>query len=131
MISYQITIQEIIDILMDPYKVSNELLFWIRYKRYPVITLYYMRDAFLLEVWFQEFNTNNSGKWWIPIRLISKPSSFESTLSRNISNVLSSKQPFFFTTYTTKEDWIMIDNQQAGKYVPQHYLYIFYVIILR
>jgi len=126
MISYQITIQEIIDILMDPYNVSNEFLFWMKNKRYPVLN--WTRDFVFLNV-SQNFNATSYGNWWIPIRFISEPSSFRSISFRNISIILSSQKPFSPIPYAIKDDWIMIDNQHPGKYVPQNYLYIFYVII--
>jgi len=124
MISYEISIQEIIDILMDPY-VTNEFLFWIRSIRYPVLN--WTRDIVFLNV-SQHFSTTNYGMWWIPIRFISEPSSFRSILIRNISQILSSQKQLSIP-YILTDDWIMIDNQQSGKYGPQNYLYIFYVII--
>jgi len=126
MISYEITIQEMIDILMDPYNVTNEFLFWIRYKRYPVLN--WTRDFVFLNV-SQNFNTTSYGMWWIPIRFISERSSFRNILFRKISQMLSSQKPLSSIPYILTDDWIMIDNQQSGKYVPQNYLYIFYIII--
>jgi len=95
--------------------------------RYPVLN--WTRDFVFLNV-SQYFHTTSYGKWWIPIRFISEPSSYRSILFRNISQMLSSHEPSLSIFYTNKDDWIMIDNQQAGKYVPQNYLYIFYAIIL-
>jgi len=124
MISYKFTIQEIIAILMDSHDVSNEFLFWITYKHYPVLN-WIRKDLYFLYV-SQNFNTTSYGKWWIPrIRLISKHFSL-----RYIFQVLLSRQPIFLPIFQpNKYDWIIIDNQQTGKYVPQNYLYIFYVII--
>jgi len=110
MISYDFTIQEIVAILMDPYNVSNEFLFWIRCRRYPVLNE--IRDFIFLNV-SQNFNTTNYGKWWIPIRLISNRSPIGS-----IPRMLSSQKPILSTIRSNKDDWIIIDNQQAGKYVP-------------
>jgi len=107
MISYKFTIQEIVAILVDPYNVSNEFLFWIRYKHYPVLN--WTRDLIFLYV-SQNFNTSY-GEWWIPIRLISKRFSLGS-----ISQMLSSQEPLLSTFHSTKDDWIIIDNQQTGKY---------------
>jgi len=117
MISYELTIQEIVAIMMDPYLDSNEFLFWIKYKRYPVLN--WTRDFIYLNV-SQNFNTTNYGKWWIPIRII--PNHFFPLGS--IPQTLSSQEPILSTFRSIKDDWIMIDNQQAGKYVPQNYLYI-------
>jgi len=126
MISYEITIEEIIDILMGPYNVTNEFLFWIRSNHYPVLS--WTRDFVFLNV-SQYFSTTSYGMWWIPLRFISEPSSFRSILFRKISQMLSSQKPLLSIPYILTDDWIMIDNQQSGKYVPQNYLYIFYVII--
>jgi len=122
MISYEITIQEIIDILMDQYNVTNEFLFWIRSKRYPVLS--WTRDFVFLNV-SQHFSTTSYGMWWIPIRFISEPSSFRNILIRKISHILSSQKPLSSIPYILTDDWIMIDNQQSGKYVSPNYLYIF------
>jgi len=124
MISHEFTIQEIIAILMDPYEISNELVFWITYKHYPVLS--WTRENFCFLNVSQNFNTTSYGKWWIPIKLISKRFSLGS-----ITQMLSSQKSFFIMCHSIEDDWIMIDNQQAGKYVPQNYLYIFYVIIFR
>jgi len=126
MISYEFTIQEIVATLMDPYNVSNEFLFWMRNKNYPVLN--WTRRFIFLTV-SQNFNTTSYGKWWIPITFISEPSSFRNIVFENSSRVLSSQKRFSSIGYILTDDWIMIDNQQAGKYVPQNYLYIFYVII--
>jgi len=106
---------------MDSY-VSNKFLFWIRHKRYPFLYWIRSRRSHLLNV-SQIFNTTSYGKWWIPIRLIS--SSFRSNLSESSFRVLSSVIPYSSIPYTLIEyfHWIMIDIQQAGKYVPQNYLY--------
>jgi len=126
MISYEITIYEVIDILMDSDNITNEFLFWIRSYRYPVLD--WTRDFLFFNV-SQHFNTTSYGMWWIPIRFISEPSSFRNIIFKNSSRVLSSQNQFLYISYTIKDDWIIIDNQQSGKYVIQNYLYIFYVII--
>jgi len=118
MISFKFTIQEIIAILMDPYNISNEFLFWIRYKHYPILNC--TRDLIFLNV-SQNFNTTNYGKWWIPIRLISNRSPLES-----IPEILSSQKPILSTFPFIKYDWVMIDNQQAGKY--HEILYIHFLL---
>jgi len=115
MISNEFNIQEIIDILMGSYNVSNEFLFWMRNKRYPVLN--WTRGFTLLRV-RQNFNATTYSKWWIPIRFISEPSSFRSILFRNISKVLSSQKLLLSISYSNEDKWIMIDNQHAGKYVP-------------
>jgi len=119
-ISHKFTVQESVAILMDPHDISNEFLFWITYKHYPVLS--WTRNFIFLNV-SQNFNTISYGKWWIPIRLISKRFFLGS-----ISQMLSSQEPFLPTFHSIKDDWIIIDNQQAGKYISQTYLYIFYVI---
>jgi len=113
MISYEFTIKEIVAILMDPYNVSNEFLFWIRCRRYPVLNE--TRHFIFLNV-SQNFNTTNYGKWWIPIKLISN----RSPLGRRgeISQILSSQKAILSTIRSNEDNWVMIDNQQAGKYVP-------------
>jgi len=126
MISYEISIQEIIDTLLDQYNVTNEFLFWTRSIRYPVLN--WTRDLVFLNV-SQHVNTTSYGVWWIPIRFISEPSSFRNISFRKISQMLSSQKPLSSIPYSLTDNWIMIDNQQSGKYVPQNYLYIFYVII--
>jgi len=125
MISYEITIQEIIDILMYPDYVTNEFLFWIQYKRYPILN--WIREVDSLYV-FQKFDTTSDVMWWIPIRFISEPSSFRNILFKNSSRVLSLQNNFLRIFYTIKDDWIMINNQQSDKYT-KNYLYIYYVII--
>jgi len=128
MISYEITIEEIIDTLMNPHNISYEFLFWMRNKGYPVLN--WIRRFTFLTV-SQNFHTtrNVPDMWWIPIRFISEPSSFRNILFDNSSRVLSSQKPFSSIPYILTDDWIMIDNQQSGKYVLQNYLYIFYVTI--
>jgi len=120
MISYEFTIQEIVAILMGPYADPKEFLFWMTYKHYPVLSC--TRDFIFFNV-SQNFNTTSYGKWSIPIRLISRSS------LGNIFEVLSSQKPFLSIFHSIEDNWIMIDSQQAGNYVPQNYLYIFYVII--
>jgi len=123
MISYKFTIQEIVAILMGPYADPEEFLFWITYKHYPILNC--TRDFIFLNV-SQNFNTTNYGKWSIPIRLISIRSSLG-----NIFEVLSSQKPFLSIFHSIKDNWIIIDSQQAGNYVPQNYLHMFYAIICR
>jgi len=69
----------------------------------------------------QNFRTSH-GKWWIPIRL--------TFINLNFSEpyMLSLQHPISDTLYT-KDDWIMIDIQQAGKYVSK-YLHLFIFIFI-
>jgi len=119
MISYEFTIQKIIAILMDPYEISNELVFWITYKHYPVL-IWTRENSFILNM-SQNFNTTSYGKWWLSVRilkLILKPNYLQST-----SRELSSQKPFSSIFHSIEDDWVMIDNQQAGKFL--YILYIF------
>jgi len=114
MISYEFTIQEIIAILMDPYHVTNEFLFWIKYKHYPILR-WTQKGPFYL---FQHFNTTSYSKWLIPLKLIYF---VKHDISRNKSTILTRGSPVL--NYTAQADWTIVDIQQAGKYVPQNYLY--------
>jgi len=129
MISYEITVQEIINILMDPYNVSHEFLFWIRHKRYPVLE--WTRDNLTLYVFQSHITTTYVSEWWIPIRLISKIASFKSELFSIRKEVLSSQKSVFSIFHSHIYDWIIIDNQQAGKYVPHNYFaYFMYFLVI-
>jgi len=114
MISYEFTIQEIIANLMDPY-ISNEFLFWIKHKHYPILRLT-REDPFNGKL-SQHFNTTSYGEWLIPVKLIY----FIKPVVRNNRIILTRESPVF--NYTAQADWTMVDIQQAGKYVPQNYLY--------
>jgi len=120
MISYEFIIeiyhQEIITILMDSYNVDpNEFLFWIRYKHYPVLST---QEKFFFNV-KQNFNTTSYGERWIPINLILKRISLESTC-----RVLSSQVPSSNILHTIEDEWIIVDNDLVGKYVIRNSLYI-------
>jgi len=128
MISYEFTIQESVAILMDPYNESNEFLLWIKHKHYPVLSWTREGDLLFLNM-LQNFNTTSFGKWWIPVRLILKRFSLRNFWST--SDVLSSQKSFLSIFHSIKDDWIMIDNQQAGKYVSRNFLYTFHVIIFQ
>jgi len=112
MISYEITIQEIIDILMDPYNVSNEFLFWIKYKHYP--TLSWTREGPFHGKLSQHFNTTSYGKWLIPVKLIHF---VKHDIFRNNRMVLAQRSSSVLI-HIAQEDWTLVDIQQAGKYVP-------------
>jgi len=122
MISYEFTTQKVIAILMDPNEISNELIFWITNKHYPVLR-WTRENFFILNM--QNFYTTSYGKWWLPIRvlqLILKPNYLQSTF-----RVLSSQEPFSYIFHYIEDDWVMIDNQQAGKYVSRNSLYTIFM----
>jgi len=126
MISYEFSsMQEILtNLIYIPYNVSNEFLIWINHKHYPIVN--WKREASLYGKLSQNFNINY-GRWWIPIKLILK-SFLLGTLKPLI---LSSQEPSINVFHTIQEDWIIVDIQQAGKYVLRNDLYTFYVIIFR
>jgi len=55
------------------------------------------------------------------LRLILKPIYLPST-----SHVLSSQESFVSICHSIKDDWVIIDNQQAGKY---HEILIYYIYL--
>jgi len=116
MISYEFTIQEIVAILMNKFHASNEFVSWIKYKHYPILS--WTPEGPYHGKLSQHFNTTSYGKWLIPVKLIH----FVNNILRRRYTMLSRGFPSV-SINTAQADWTMIDIQQAGKYVPQNYLY--------
>jgi len=72
----------------------------------------------------QRFNVSSYGKWWIPINLIMK-----GFFHGNIHLWLTPQKPYHNIDYIMKDDWLIVNDQQAGKYLSINLLYTFYVII--
>jgi len=117
MISYEFTIREIVAILMDPYHVSYEFLSWIKYKHYPILS--WTREGPSHGRLSQHFNTTSYGEWLILVKWIHF---VKHDILRSNHTILTRGSPSVLID-TAQADWTMVDIEQAGKYVPQNYLY--------
>lgn len=91
------------------YYISKEFLNWISYSHYPVLS-WTQRDGKLA----QNFNASY-GKWWISINLIVETS----VTSESFKLWLTQQKPYFHinTLMLNMLDWVIVDIQQAGKYL--------------
>jgi len=101
------------------YYLPNEFSNWMKYKYYPIVS--WTLESYSYGKLSQNFTTSH-GNWWIPIRLIFKNLDFWELY------VLSSRDPTSDTLYD-QDDWVMIDIQQAGKYVLK-FLHLFIFIFV-
>lgn len=101
--------QENIAKTYDSY-ISKEFLNWISYRHYPVLS-WTRKDGKLT----QNFNASSYGKWWIPINLIVETS----VTSESFKLYLTQQNPHFHVNIHVLNmlDWVMVDIQQAGKYL--------------
>jgi len=67
----------------------------------------------------QHFNTSSYGKLWIPINLVLK-----GYLHGNIHFRLTPQYPYYVINYIKKDDWVILNNQQVGKYLSVNLLSI-------
>jgi len=72
----------------------------------------------------QRFNVSSYGKWWIPINLIMK-----GFFHGNIHLRLTLQKPYYNMDFIMKDDWLIVNDQQAGNYLSVNLLYTFNVII--
>jgi len=107
--------QEILTNSIYEYDISNEFSNWMKYNYYPVVSWTVQDGSY--GILSQNFSTSY-GKWWIPIRLILQ------NFNLRESHMLSSQDPVSYTFYS-REDFIMIDIRQAGKYVSKLFIFIF------
>jgi len=94
----------------NPYYIPNEFLNWIKYRHYPIVrwtqeTLFHGKLA-------QYFNATSYGKWWLPISI-----NKQSRLYGGIKEWLTSQKPSTLFTHKDEQGWLLVDIQQAGKYV--------------
>ena len=88
---------------------SNEFLTWIQYKRYPVISWKQnIMGSRILNTLSQNYNT--SYRWLIPLNL--KKISLKKNYKTCLSSYVNSAR---FVSSTS--DYVMVDIQQAGKYI--------------
>jgi len=67
----------------------------------------------------QHFNISSYGKWWIPINLVLK-----GYLHGKIDFWLTPQYPYYVINHIKKDDWVILNNQQAGEYLSVNLLSI-------
>jgi len=121
-----LSMQEILTNSIYKYDISNEFSKWIRYMYYPIVSWAEVSDS--EGKLSQNFTSYSYGKWWIFTKLVLSPVSIKvPPWVAWKTYVLSSQNPTSNTDYA-QGSWIMIDIQQAGKYVSKLFIFIFIFI---
>jgi len=76
----------------------------------------------------QRFNISSYGKWWIPINFIIK-GFIHGNIRVWFYLWLTPQRPYYNVDYITKDEWLIVNNEQAGKYLSVNLLYTFHLII--
>jgi len=95
------------DTSISYFKPSN-IQDWLVLRHYPTLNLTKRNFSWTVA---QHFNISSYGKWWIPINLV-----MNGYLHQNIYLWLTARYPYYIVDYIMKNDWLIINNQQAGKY---------------
>jgi len=90
--------------------MSDDFLNWIKIEHYPIVS--WTQESPNSGNFAQYFNATSYGKWWLPISIIQ-----QSFLSESIKVYLTSQEPFTYLNHKNEQGWILVDIQQAGKYV--------------
>jgi len=101
--------------LANPYYMPNEFFNWIKYRYYPIVS--WTQETLSSGKLAQYFDATNYGKWWLPITITITD---QSSLSEIIKVRLTSQEPSKYLNYKNEQVWILVDIQQAGKYVFQN-----------
>jgi len=104
-----------------PFFKPSYIQDWLVYRHYPIVNCMKGNSSWRIA---QRFNVSSYGKWWIPINLIIK-----GILQGNIRLCLTPQKPYYDMDYIVKDDWLTVNDQQAGKYLSVNLLYTFHVII--
>jgi len=94
--------------------MPNKFLNWIKYRHYPIVTWTPFFKDILYGKIEQYFNTTSYGKWMLLIRLTK-----QIILPEYFNVWLTPQKPSKEMTYD-QDGWILVDIQQAGKYVSQN-----------
>jgi len=94
------------------YFMPNEFLNWMKYRHYPIVTWTLIFEDPPYGKLEQYFNTTNYGKWSLLIRLTK-----QIVLPACLNVWLTPQEPSAKVTYDEQDGWILVDIQQAGKYV--------------
>jgi len=115
--------QEILNNSKYEDDISNEFSNWMKYRHYPIVS--WTEKNPTNGKLSQNFSTTSYSKWWIPTKLVLKPTSIKGFHSGSqLFYVLSSQKPYSNVSHVQNE-WIMIDIRQAGKYVSKLVIFIF------
>jgi len=99
-------------------KLSNttlmpiEFLNWIKYRHCPIVS--WAQKTPVHGKLAQYFNATSYGKWWLPVIITKQYRSY------GIKDWLTSQKPSFLYTHKDEQGWLLIDIQQAGKYVSRN-----------
>jgi len=110
------SIQEDIANASIPYFKASDIQDWLVYRHYPIMNCTKGNSSWKVT---QRFNVSSYGKWRIPINLIMK-----GYLHGKIHFWLTPQYPYYVINYIKKDDWLIINNQQAGKYLSVNLLSI-------
>jgi len=112
MIPYKIwsIIQINLSNLTYPYYMPNEFFNWLKYRHYPTVS--WTQETLSSGRLAQYFDAISYGKWWLPINIIEQ--------SETIKVYLTSHEPYKYLNRKNEQVWILVDIQQAGKYVSRN-----------
>jgi len=90
--------------------IFNISFAWVNYKHYPIIT--WTKNTFKGKLTQIDIFNIIRHKWWIHINLL-----VQSFLFLPAKLWLTPQEPSLNFNFFTKDDWLLIDIQQAGKYL--------------